>query len=134
MPRGKRIIDKQARGKTGYNPAHPDLPKEALQQRAVLESTVTFEQLSALHDVEELKHLVRNLIEKHRNVGETPKVTEGKNAITYHFAEKNITLSIARNVERAMKHFHPTVTIHNPKDNEFYRITVRFEESREKSK
>jgi len=54
-------------------------------------------------------------------------VNKKSDSVVYEMMEKNLCLSIARHVVKAFKHHHPKMEIHNPEDNIFYRITIRFE-------
>ena len=130
MPNKKQIIA-QTRPKRSADEANraKDQNKKQKREKGVYASFLIFRNINVLRHPEELLSLVDNLISQHQNKGEEwdRVVDEKKGIVTYTMMEKNLCLSIARHAAKAFKNHRPSVKINNPKDNEFYRITVDFQ-------
>lgn len=106
-----------------------DLNKKQLAHKWINASTITFKNIGVLSNTEELFSLVNNLIKQEKMPDEDVNITTDKlrDTITYEMVGKKLCLEIAHHVENAFKHYHPKVTIQNPKDNEFCRVSIMFE-------
>lgn len=107
---------------------HADDTKKQKQAMAVSPSFLTFAKVSILKNHDELYSLVNHVITQHGHTDESVKRSVDKKAdtVTYETVEKNLCLDIAHHVVDAFKHYHPNMEMHSPKDNEFCRITVTF--------
>lgn len=127
MP-GKQQVIASTRNQTNADQAHRDRTDKQAADYATNISYVHFQNISVLHDKMELINHVENLIKKHQNTDEEVTVghEEKRDRLTYQMAEKNLALSIARNVESAFKGFAPKIEVQNPANNEYYNILVTF--------
>jgi hypothetical protein len=89
-------------------------------------STVELHGMDHVAQRQELLNLAHNHIEKNRNPGDDVRVEDQGNTIIYRLTEKNLALSLAKNIAAAYKGNRPEMIVHNPDQNEFYRITVLF--------
>lgn len=106
--------------RSNVGPEHPD--------HSSIMSEVTFENIHLLSEKEGFLALIQHHLDAEKNPGDTVNTEESSDhqALFCTLSEKNLALSLARRVEDAYKGNHPLVEIHNPEDNEFYRITVTF--------
>lgn len=107
---------------------HADDTKKQKQAMAVSPSFLTFTKVSVLKNHDELYSLVSHIIKQHGHTDESVRKNADKKAdtVTYEMVEKTLCLDIAHHVVDAFKHYHPNMEMQNPKDNEFYRITINF--------
>jgi len=117
------------------NPMHDqDRTQKQKNNHIVEASIVLFSNVHFLHNTTELIRHIQNIITAHGNADDEIKQENSSDSIRYSMGEKNLALSIARNVEHAFKQYQPIVTIHNPVKNEFWRITVEFQKPKSSSK
>lgn len=128
MPDKKQVISQTRQNKSSDNKAHKDSTRLQKNNKAVFASFLTFSKVSILENYDELYSLVNHVIEQHGHKDENVKRNADKKAdtVTYEMVEKKLCLDVAHHIVDAFKHYHPSMEMHNPKDNEFYRITVSF--------
>ena len=131
MPNKSQVIS-QTRQNKRVNEAHKhaDDTKKQKQTMMVSPSFLTFAKVSVLKNHDELYSLVSHVIKQHGHSDESVARSSDKRSdtVTYEMVEKKLCLDVAHHVVDAFKHYHPAMEMHNPKDNEFYRITVSFNE------
>ena len=128
MPNKKQVISQTRHNKSSDNKARKDATRQQKQNPAVPASILIFANVSALENFDQLNSLVSHVIKQHGHPDESVKrnVNKKTNTITYEMVEKTLCLDIAHHVNSAFKHYHPEMEMHNPKDNEFYRIIINF--------
>jgi len=127
MANKKQVIS-QTRHKMSADGANKEMTRKQRDNRGVNASFLILEGISILDNQDELFSLVKNIVNKHSNWDEDMKMTIDKKSdcATYEMVEKDLCMTIARSVKKAFKHYNPQMEIHNPEDNVFYRIKVRF--------
>ena len=130
MPNKQQVISQTRQNKSSDNKAHKDVTRQQKNNQAVSPSFLTFAKVSILKNHDELYSLVSHVIQQHGHKDESVARSSDKRAdtVTYEMVEKKLCLDVAHHIVDAFKHYHPVMEMHNPKDNEFYRITVNFNE------
>ena len=128
MPDKSQVISQTRQNKSSDNKAHKDTTKKQKKNRAVSPSFLSFAKVSVLKNHDELYSIVNHIIEHHKHKDENVARSSDKKAdtVTYEMLEKTLCLDVAHHVIDAFKHYRPKMKMSNPKDNEFYRITVTF--------
>ncbi|MDP3970112.1 MAG: hypothetical protein Q8P90_00260 [bacterium] len=93
-------------------------------------STVKFSNVKAVENLEELLHLITNVIKNYsKQSSMLAQMRAGSNTITCNLRNKKVAISLARKVSDAFKKYKPDVVVNKPKSQEYYDITVRFIDS-----